>query len=222
MPNSRLTFGLDSEQEDRFRQTHLPADIAQARICIWLILAAVAAFTVNDFSFFGLSWLFHAFMAMRLAIVVHTALLLRILRKVTSYRAYDRAEFAWGLCVAVFSITIAASRPQAFFAHIIVTVVAVFITLLAIPNRFVNQLILSLAYLVGETGGLSCGRPGQIRGRRGAAGEPGESGTDSSAASACAGCRPPGLVALRSDYADRGLGRHLQGNFRRRRLSAPQ
>jgi PAS domain S-box-containing protein len=63
----------------------------------------------------------------------------------------DRAEFLWGLFIAVFAIAVAATRPTDFIAHIIVVILAVFITVLAIPNRFINQLIVSLVYIAGET-----------------------------------------------------------------------
>ncbi len=86
---------------------------------------------------------------LRLAILIYTLLLLRGLRSITRYRVYDRAEFAWGLTVAVFAI--AATRPEAFVAHAIVAVVVVFLTVVAVPNRFVNQVVVSLVCAVGET-----------------------------------------------------------------------
>jgi two-component system, sensor histidine kinase PdtaS len=50
-----LTFGLSEEQEDRFRQANFGADIAQARVCILLLMAVMVLFAVNDYAFFGLS-----------------------------------------------------------------------------------------------------------------------------------------------------------------------
>ena len=146
-----LTLGLSAEEEDHFRQAALAADIAQARTCILLILLPVVAFTVNDYVFFGFSRLFYALTAVRLVLVVYTVLFLKYLRGVTSYRSYDRTEFVWGLAFALFVVAITATRPHAFVAHIIVAIIAVFVTVLAIPNRFVNQLVLALVYTLGET-----------------------------------------------------------------------
>ena len=146
-----LTLGLNAEQEDRFRQANLAADIAQARICILLIMGPVAAFALNDYGFFGLSWPFYVISALRLALLGYTVRLLRRFRGMESYITYDRAEFTWGLSFAVFTVAIAATRPHAFIAHTIVVVLAVFLTVLAVPNRFSNQLIVSMVYAVGET-----------------------------------------------------------------------
>ncbi len=44
-----LTFGSSAEQEDRFRQASLRSDVAQARICISLVLVALLAFALNDY-----------------------------------------------------------------------------------------------------------------------------------------------------------------------------
>ena len=42
------------------------------------------------------------------------------------------------------------TRPH-FIGHVAVVIVSVFVTLLIIPNQFANQLILSLAFVIGET-----------------------------------------------------------------------
>jgi hypothetical protein len=133
-----LNFGLSADQEKRFRQANFSADIAQARICILLVILTLAAFEVNDYGLLGLSWSFYGLLALKLALVAYTILLLKSLPRLTNYRSYDRAEFLWGLFIAVFAIAVAATRPTAFIAHIIVMILAVFITVLAIPNRFIN------------------------------------------------------------------------------------
>ncbi|RXA21869.1 sensor histidine kinase [Methanosarcina sp. MSH10X1] len=146
-----LTFGLSPEQEDRFRQANFGGDIAQARIFVLLILLPFLALLVNDYSFLGLSSTFYALLALRLAFTAYTVLFLKNLRGFPNYRSYDRAEFIWGLFLAVFHVTINSTRPENFVAHTVITVLVVFITMLAIPNRFTNQLILSLVYTSGQT-----------------------------------------------------------------------
>ncbi len=152
-----LSFGLSAEQEDRFRQTSLGRDVAQARITIALVLVVLLAFAINDYRFFGLSWRFYTLGALRLALVAHAAFLLGRLRRFDTYRAYDREEFVFGLTFAAFVVVTSSTRPEAFVAHVIVAVVAVFLTVLALPNRFGRQLALSAIYVIGETLVLSGG-----------------------------------------------------------------
>ncbi|MCC4770447.1 hypothetical protein FXV91_09695 [Methanosarcina sp. DH2] len=146
-----LTFGLNAEQEDHFRQINFGADVTLARIFIFLTMLPFAVLIVNDYGFFGLSRMFYGLLALRLAIVTYTILLLKSLRRLPNYRSYDRAELFWGLFMALTNIAVSATRPDNFVAHTIVTVLAVFVMVLAIPNRFINQLILSLVYTVGGT-----------------------------------------------------------------------
>ena len=110
MSSKWLTFGLSEEQEDRFRQANLEADVAQARTCIWLVVLFVAAFAVNDYGFFGLSWRFYGVQALRLGLIAYSLLLAYTLRRPTSYRSYDRAQLAWGLAVAFFAIAVVAAQ----------------------------------------------------------------------------------------------------------------
>ena len=146
-----LTFGLSAEQEDRFRKTNFGMDIIQARIFIFLIILPFVALIANDYSFFGLSRMFYGLLALRLVVVAYTILFLKSLQGFPNYRSYDRAEFFWGLFLALTQITVNATRPDDFVAHTVAIVLAVFIMLIAIPNRFTNQLILSLVYIVGQT-----------------------------------------------------------------------
>ena len=146
-----LTFGLNAEQEDRFRKTSFGADVNHARIFIVLIILPLIALVVNDYIFFGLSPKFYGLLAFRLVIVTYTILFLKSLPRLPNYRSYDRAEFVWALFFALTHITLNATRPADFIAHTISIVLAIFVMGLAIPNRFTNQFILSLVYTVGET-----------------------------------------------------------------------
>ena len=134
-----LTFGLSEEQEDRFPQANFGADIAQARICIFLISLILVAFAATDYTLLGFSWSFYVLLTLRLALVAYTILLLKNLSRLTNYRSYDRTEFIWGLLIAFFNLAVMTSRPIAFVAHIIVVVLSVFLTVLAVPNRFTGR-----------------------------------------------------------------------------------
>jgi hypothetical protein len=88
------------------------------------------------------------------------------LRGLKTYRACDRDELIFGLCFSAFVLVTSSTRPKAFVAH---AIVAVFLSVLAIPNRFESQLALSAIYVIGETLILSRGGGGeqQERGQRG-------------------------------------------------------
>jgi PAS domain S-box-containing protein len=144
-----LTFGLNANQEDRFRKTNFGADVNLARIFIFLTMLPYVAFVVNDYGFFGLSGMFYGLLMLRLAIVTYTILLLKRLRKLTNYHSYDRTEFVWAIFLALANTAINATRPENFVAHTIAMVLAVFVMVIAIPNRFTNQLVLSLIYTFG-------------------------------------------------------------------------
>ena len=71
------------------------------------------------------------------------------MRKIKDYGSYDRAEFLWGVTIVFFTMVVNITRPH-FIGHVAVVIVSVFVTLLIIPNQFANQLILSLAFVIGE------------------------------------------------------------------------
>ncbi|MGC1402404.1 MAG: PAS domain S-box protein [Thermodesulfobacteriota bacterium] len=145
-----LGFELTTEQEDRYRQSRLQADLAQARIGIWLIVIPFVIFFFNDYQFFGLSGWFYGLTVGRLGFLVYTLWLLGFMKKVKDYRSYDRAEFLWGVTIVCFTMVVNITRPH-FIGHVAVVIVSVFVTLLIIPNQFANQFILSLAFVIGET-----------------------------------------------------------------------
>ncbi|AKB40117.1 PAS domain S-box protein [Methanosarcina mazei] len=146
-----LAFGLSAEQEDRFRQANFGEDISQARIFIFLVLLPFVALLVNDYGFLGFSGKFYALLALRLVFTAYTVLFLKSLKELSNYHSYDRAVFFWVLFFALANIAINSTRPENFVAHTIVTVLAVFIIVLAIPNRFTNQVIMALVYTIGQT-----------------------------------------------------------------------
>ncbi len=147
----KLTFGMSAEQEDHFRQVNFGADVTQARIFILLIILPFMLLVVNDQGFFGFSRMFYGLLAFRLAMVAYTILFFKSLRGLQNYRSYDRAEFFWGLSLALTQITINMTRPEDFIAHTVAIVLNIFVVAIAIPNRFTNQIILSLVYTVGQT-----------------------------------------------------------------------
>ena len=148
--NKWLAFGLSVDQEDRFRNASLAADLVQARVGVLLMALPIVGFLFNDYGFFGWSWPFFGLAAGRLGLLGLTLWLAFYTSRVTNYRTYDRAEFAWGLVFAFSVVGIAATRPDNYLGHGIVAVLTVFITLLVLPNQFINQVIVSSVITLGE------------------------------------------------------------------------
>jgi PAS domain S-box-containing protein len=146
-----LTFGLSPEQESRYRKACYGADFKRAKIVILLSLLISSGFAVNDYIFFGLSWRFYFILALRLAFLVGGLVTIKRMRNETSYRSYDNAEFAWEIYMVGLIIVTSATRPQDFVAHSVIAVVAIFVVLLSLPNRFERQIAVSLAILAGES-----------------------------------------------------------------------
>lgn len=142
---------MSAEQEDRFRKIHFGADITQAQIFIFLIILPLTALAINDYSFFGFSPIFYVLLTFRLVIITYTILFLKSLSGIRNYQSYDRDEFVWGLILALTHITLNATRPSDFVAHTVSIVLSIFVMVLAIPNKFTNQLILALVYTIGQT-----------------------------------------------------------------------
>jgi PAS domain S-box-containing protein len=151
MVTNWLTFGFTPLQETRFRQAVFKSDIALTRIVLLIILPVLAAFAFIDYIIFGLTRPFYILLTLRFALLFYTVFFLSRLGQLADYRDYDRTEFLWALFFAAYVLITAASRPHAFIAHVIVAVLAVFITVLVVPNRFINQIIISFIYTAGET-----------------------------------------------------------------------
>ncbi len=147
-----LTFGLSNEQEERFRQNSFNADRAQAGVCMLLLLLPIVGYAVNDYFFFGFSWWFYGISAWRLGLLGYTLLLLQYLKHVKTSRAYDKAVFVWELVTAITIVGLAGTRPHTYFGHILVAMMAIFFFQLIIPNRFLNQLLITVAIILGEAG----------------------------------------------------------------------
>ncbi len=146
----RLQLELNGDQEDKYREFHLPKDIKQARIALLLFVVPLVGFAFNDYQFFGLSSEFYGLVALRCGILFYTAFELIQIGKVKSYRNYDRSITAYALVVLICSGVINATRPQNFIVQVIITIIALFVICMITPIRFVNQILLSSIAAIGE------------------------------------------------------------------------
>ncbi len=62
---------------------------------VFLLTIAIALFGLSDYPFLGLSFELYIIEALRIAVVVYSAVTLVILNRSSNYRSYDRALFAY-------------------------------------------------------------------------------------------------------------------------------
>ena len=72
------------------------------------------------------------------------------LNRSRNYRSYDRSIFIYLFVFILFSLLVAATRPEGFVVQSIIVGISIFVFYLSIPTRFLNQAILSAIYTVGE------------------------------------------------------------------------
>ena len=150
MLNKLRSSRLTREQEDISRQFYLQADINQAKIGILLFTIPFGALVFNDYWFLGLSWGFCGLAALRFSLLLGCVLLFINLPKVKDYRKYDRIVTLGALGLMIGGGILNATRPQHFLVQVIIASISVFVLYLVIPNRFLNQLLLSLTITIGE------------------------------------------------------------------------
>lgn len=145
-----LSFGLSKEQEEHYRRANLAADSAQGRLCLQLALVPLVVLWFNDLALNPLAGRLYALTALRFALLVGGLLLIRHIGRVQDPASYDKAVAVGGLGVAVYMSIVAATRPAAYQGHVVIAVIACFIALLVVPNRFGFQVAVSWAMAFGE------------------------------------------------------------------------
>jgi len=142
--------GIPRDARDEYRQFFFRSDITQARIVILLLAVAVAIFGISDYPFLGLSLEFFALEILRFSFVAYSFFQIIRFNRSHNYRSYDRSIFIYLLFFILFSLLVAATRPEGFVVQSIIVGISIFVFYLSIPTRFLNQAILSAIYTVGE------------------------------------------------------------------------
>lgn len=151
MSHTWLACAMTIPEERRFREDNLPANKTQARMYVLLSTLIIAGFTACDYTAWVYYGRFHWLSALMLAMLAFSTLLVLQLPQIASDRSYGRIMLAWGLGLAALTTAIAATRTHNHAGHAIIAVITIFMMSVAVPNHFVNQLIVSLACAAGET-----------------------------------------------------------------------
>ena len=146
----RLMSDLAKDEENSYRQFYLKPNIRFAQIGLLLILIPIAAFVINDLYFVSLSAQFFEILALRCGLLSFSVLAFIKIGKIEDYRLYDRTVTLTALILLVGCAIINVTRPINFIAQVVMTVIAIFILYLVIPNRYLNQVLLSSIAMIGE------------------------------------------------------------------------
>ncbi|MGW8289020.1 MAG: hypothetical protein ACWGNP_01990, partial [Candidatus Bathyarchaeia archaeon] len=122
-----FSFGLTSEEEDRFRRYSIKKDLKQAELGVLILIVPSVGFILNDLRFSGLSPQFYVVVALRLVLILATLLLLVYTRRAKTYHSYDKSVFIWGLLATSIMLFINSTRPENFIAHSVIVGVAILI-----------------------------------------------------------------------------------------------
>lgn len=141
---------LPDEQEERFRQFYLQADIKQTILGALLYGVPLFGFVFNDYQLFGLTATFYGLALLRCCLLVFTVSVMSYLYKAQSYRTYDKIVPLTVMVLSICGGIINASRPQNFIVHVMIALIAVFVLYLVIFNRFIYQVLLSASVSIGE------------------------------------------------------------------------
>ncbi|HAV10262.1 MAG TPA: hypothetical protein DCX22_01400 [Dehalococcoidia bacterium] len=88
-----LTCGFSRDQEKRYRQYYLSADIRHVTKGLFFLTIPLLAMVYNDYLFFGISSTLYYLAALRTVLLISGIVLILFLRRTRSYLFYDRWSF---------------------------------------------------------------------------------------------------------------------------------
>lgn len=107
---------------------------------------------VNDYLFFGSTYMFLALVALRGCIAGILVLAFVLFNRAKTFKAYDRT-ILWGtFTLTLIGGIINATRPQNYLIHAVLTIVSIFVMFLFIPTTFRKQCFLAAFMMIGEFG----------------------------------------------------------------------
>lgn len=133
--------------EPAYRQSVLKSDAGQIRVMIYIYIAAITIYIVNDYQLFGLTPAFPILMLVRALMIANAVIMLRSAASSRSFDVMDRIIFISSTVAMVLHLYIIYSRP-ASLAYIDLLIVLVIY--LVIPNRFYYRLIPALLFSIGN------------------------------------------------------------------------
>jgi hypothetical protein len=156
-----VAFNLNREpstarKKDEFHDHYLDSDVNRARIGLIILIIPIIIVLFNDYSLLGLSSaVFYGLTALRTVVVASALFLIVYLKKIRNRHLYEKSVTAWLTFTLLSASYVSLTRPASFvpFQTILVTVY-ILVVWIAIPNRFLNQLILSLIITLSQAAAI--------------------------------------------------------------------
>lgn len=139
---------LTAQQELRYRQRYLRADINQAIVGVLILMFPLVAFAYNDYRLLGTSSLFYTLILVRSLLFAGTILLVIYLRRLASPSSYDRLMLAWAIASIIVMEFINYTRPPDVFTFGFIDPVVILVYYLIIPAKLGNQTATALPLAV--------------------------------------------------------------------------
>jgi len=142
---------LTSDLYRQYRQHYLVADIRQMAIGLAVIGVVAVVFGYSDYLLFGTTTQFYSLLALRLILLIATAVVIALLLKaVTRPAAYDLLILAYGLCSICICLYIGWTRPDSYMQYTSLDVAIVVAIYLFFTCRRLIKTALALLLTVGD------------------------------------------------------------------------
>ena len=104
---------------------------------------------ISDYILLGISTIFLIIITLRVIVVIFSSYIISQIKKSATFESYDRLLFLYLSIYVAFSLIVNTTRPD-FAVESVILGISIFAIYLALPTRFLNQTILSLAYTIGQ------------------------------------------------------------------------
>ncbi|WP_158513486.1 ATP-binding protein [Dehalogenimonas formicexedens] len=136
--------------EERYRPRYLKEDARLTSITALFSIAITGLFAFRDYQFLGMSSEFYALAALRLGIVIMGLFIIRFLKSVDDFRAFDRVTFFGFLAGVTGFLIINATRPPDYTLYLLSDLAAAAAIYIAVPQKLSNQLFLGMYIMAGD------------------------------------------------------------------------
>ncbi len=135
----------------QYRQFYLAGDVRQTVVGLTVLALVTVVYSYSDYLLFGLSGQFYSLLALRLILLIATAIVIILLMKaVTRPAAYDLVVLAYGVCAICICIYIGWTRPGSYMQYTALDVAIVIAIYLFFTCRRLIKVALALLLTIGD------------------------------------------------------------------------
>jgi len=135
----------------QYRQFYLAGDVRQMVVGLAVLALVTVVYSYSDYLLFGLSGQFYSLLALRLILLIATAIVIILLLKaITRPAAYDLVVLAYGVCAICICIYIGWTRPGSYMQYTALDVAIVIAIYLFFTCRRLIKVALALLLTIGD------------------------------------------------------------------------